>query len=99
MQDIKYSPVVLIGLSSAIIGFWFVVRKKFGGSKIDWDVLNSIKITRRPRNGELSILKLGQNLSKLAMKRPFLGHIQTGQPLSKGPSGQLLGNLHAKIKT
>lgn len=44
-QNINYTPVVLVGLSPAIAGFWFTARKKFEGPKIDWDVLKNMKLT------------------------------------------------------
>ena len=44
-QNINYTPVVVVGLSSAIVGFWFTANKRFEGPKIDWDVLKNIKIT------------------------------------------------------
>ena len=44
-QNINYTPVVLVSLSSAILGFWFTVGRRFEGPKIDWDVLKNVKIT------------------------------------------------------
>ena len=44
-QNINYTPVVLFGLSLAILGSWFTMGQKFEGPKIDWDVLKNVKIT------------------------------------------------------
>ena len=44
-QNINYTPVVLVALSLAILGFWFTTGRKFEGPKIDWDVLKNVKIT------------------------------------------------------
>ncbi|KAG6986464.1 choline transport protein [Physcia stellaris] len=43
-QNINYTPVVLVGLSLAVLGYWYVAGSEFEGPKIDWDVLKNIKI-------------------------------------------------------
>ena len=44
-SNINYTPVVLVALSFVILGFWFTVGHKFEGPKIDWDVLQNVKVT------------------------------------------------------
>ena len=44
-QNINYTPMVLVGLSFVILGFWFTTGRRFEGPKIDWDVLKNAKIT------------------------------------------------------
>ena len=44
-QNINYTPVVFVGLSSAILGYWFTAGHQFEGPKIDWEVLKNVKIT------------------------------------------------------
>lgn len=44
-QNINYTPVVLVGLSLAVLGYWFTAGSNFEGPKIDWDVLKNIKVT------------------------------------------------------
>lgn len=44
-SNINYTPVVLVTLSLVILGFWFTMGHKFEGPKIDWDVLQNVKVT------------------------------------------------------
>ena len=44
-QNINYTLAVLVGLSLAILSFWFTMGQKFEGPKIDWDVLKIVKVT------------------------------------------------------
>ncbi len=44
-QNINYTPVVLVALSSVILGFWYTIGHRFEGPKIDWEVLKNVKTT------------------------------------------------------
>ena len=44
-QNINYNPIVLVALSLVILAFWFTMGHQFQGPRIDWDVLQRVKIT------------------------------------------------------
>ena len=46
-RNFNYTPVALVILVSVILGMWYLgPGKRFEGPKIDWDVLENVKITQ-----------------------------------------------------
>ena len=44
-SNVNYTPVVLVALSFVILSFWFIMGHKFEGPRINWDALQSVKVT------------------------------------------------------
>lgn len=40
VNNMNYTPVILVGLFAVILGLWSVRGNKFSGPKIDWELLN-----------------------------------------------------------
>ena len=40
VSNMNYTPVILVGLFTIILGLWHTNRENFAGPKIDWELLN-----------------------------------------------------------
>ena len=43
--NINYIPAVMIGICTAIVAGWFMIRGRFEGPGIEWELLKNVKVT------------------------------------------------------